>query len=78
ELAAFERLLAEAGGAAGAATAAEEALAGAEAAYRLGEAGLTDFLDTLRSALEARTTALEIREAVAAAERDLSALGDLP
>lgn len=77
-LAAFERLLAEAAGAAGAATAAEEALAGAEAAYRLGEAGLTDFLDTLRSALEARTTALEIREAIAAAERELEAAAGRP
>jgi outer membrane protein, heavy metal efflux system len=76
--AALERLRAEASGAAQAAKAAEEALAGAEAAYRLGEAGLTDFLDTLRSALEARATALEIREAVAAAERELEAAAGRP
>ncbi|HEX7181414.1 MAG TPA: TolC family protein, partial [Thermoanaerobaculia bacterium] len=59
-------------------------LAGASAAYQLGESGLTDFLDTVRAALAARITALEVREAAWAAQRDLEAAagrplsGDLP
>lgn len=83
-LAAYERLRAEAAEADGAGTATGDLLTGASAAYQLGESGLTDLLDTLRAALAARITALEIREAAMAAQRDLEAAagrpfpGDLP
>lgn len=53
-------------------------LAGASAAYQLGESGLTDLLDTLRAALAARITALEIREAALAAQRHLEAATGRP
>lgn len=72
-LAAYDRLRAEAVAAAEAAGETGDLLAGASAAYQLGESGLTDFLDTLRAALAARITALEVREAAWAAQRDLEA-----
>ncbi|HEX4955190.1 MAG TPA: TolC family protein [Thermoanaerobaculia bacterium] len=62
----------------------EALLAGATAAYRAGEADLTDLLDALRGALAARETALDLRESAWAAHRDLEAAagrplpGDLP
>lgn len=83
-LAAFERLRAEAAEAGRAAEQTADLLAGASASYQLGESGLTDLLDTLRAALAARITALEIREAAVDAQRDLEATagrplpGDLP
>ncbi len=86
-LAAYDRLrteAAEAAEAGGAGMATGELLTGASASYQLGESGLTDLLDTLRAALAARITALEIREAAVAAQRDLEAAtgrplsGDLP
>jgi outer membrane protein, heavy metal efflux system len=83
-LAAYERLRAEAAAAERAAGETGDLLAGASAAYQLGESGLTDLLDTLRAALAARITALEVREAALAAQRDLEAAtgrplsGDLP
>ena len=83
-LAAFERLRTEAAEADRAAAETGDLLAGASASYQLGESGLTDFLDTLRAALSARITALEVREAAAEAQRDLEAAagrpltGDLP
>ncbi len=46
------------------------------AAYRAGEVGLTDLLDTLRAARDARLRALELLDAALAAHRDLEvALG---
>jgi outer membrane protein TolC len=71
--AAYDRLRTAAAEADQAATGTADLLTGATAAYQLGESGLTDLLDTLRAALAARTTALEVREAAAAAQRDLEA-----
>lgn len=83
-LAAYERLRAEAAEAERVAGETGDLLSGASAAYQLGESGLTDLLDTLRAALAARITGLEVREAALAAQRDLEAAtgrpfsGDLP
>lgn len=83
-LAAYDRLRTEAAEAGRVAAGTGDLLAGASAAYQLGESGLTDLLDTLRAALAARITALEVREAALAAHRDLEAAtgrplsGDLP
>lgn len=83
-LAAYDRLRTEAIEAGRASAEIGDLLAGAAAAYQLGESGLTDLLDTLRAALAARITALEVREAALAAQRDLEAAtgrplsGDLP
>lgn len=83
-LAAYDRLRTEATEAERVGTATGDLLTGASASYQLGESGLTDLLDTLRAALAARITALEIREAAVAAQRDLEAAtgrpitGDLP
>ncbi len=83
-LAAYERLRTEAADADRAASGIGDLLAGASAAYQLGESGLTDLLDTLRTALAARMTALDVREAALTAQRDLAAAvgqplsGDLP
>ena len=83
-LAAYDRLRAEAAEADRAAAETGDLLTGATAAYQLGESGLTDLLDTLRAALAARITAVEVREAALAAQRDLEAAtgrplsGDLP
>jgi outer membrane protein, heavy metal efflux system len=83
-LAAFDRLRAEAAEAGRAAAQTGDLLAGAAASYQLGESGLTDLLDTLRAALAARITALEVREAALDAQRDLEAAtgrpltGDMP
>jgi cobalt-zinc-cadmium efflux system outer membrane protein len=83
-LAAFDRLRAEAAEAERAAAETGDLLAGAAASYQLGESGLTDLLDTLRAALAARISALEVREAAVEAQRDLEAAagrtltGDLP
>lgn len=82
--AAYDRLRAEAAAADRAAAETGDLLAGASAAYQLGESGLTDLLDTVRAALAARMAALEIREAALTAQRDLEAAigrplsGDLP
>jgi outer membrane protein TolC len=59
----------EAGAAAATGAVAVEA---ASAAFRLGEADLTDLLDTLRSATGAELAALELREAALAASRELA------
>lgn len=79
-LAAFDLLRAEAAEADRAAAETAGLLAGASASYQLGESGLTDLLDTLRAALAARITALEIREAAVDAQRNLEAAltGGLP
>jgi outer membrane protein TolC len=49
----------------------ERMLRGAEAAFLLGEASLTDLLETWRSATEAEMAALEVREAAMRTLRDL-------
>ena len=83
-LAAYDRLRAAAAAAESAAAETGDLMAGASAAYQLGESGLTDFLDSLRAALAARTTALDVREDALTAQRDLEAAsgrllsGDLP
>lgn len=83
-LAVFDRLRAEAAEADRAAAETGDLLAGASASYQAGESGLTDLLDTLRAALAARITALEVREAALDAQRGLEAAagrpvtGDLP
>jgi outer membrane protein TolC len=46
---------------------------GATAAFRLGEAGLTDLLDTLRAALGARLSELDLIDRALAAGRELEA-----
>jgi outer membrane protein TolC len=46
-------------------------LEGAQAAFRLGEASLTDLLDTYRSVSEAELAALDLRDAALAAHREL-------
>ncbi len=59
------------------ANAAENArlLAGAEAAFQLGEATLTDYLDTARAVTESELSLLELHSALLAAERELVRLG---
>lgn len=49
----------------------ERMLDGAEAAFRQGEASLTDLLDTHRSVIEAELAALDLHEAALAAHRQL-------
>jgi outer membrane protein, heavy metal efflux system len=50
-------------------------LEGAEAAFLLGEASLTDLLETHRSVTEAEMALLELRESALAASRELERLG---
>ena len=52
----------------------ERMLDGAEAAFRQGEAGLTDLLETHRSVTEAELAVLELHEAALAAHRELERL----
>ena len=52
----------------------ERMLDGAEAAFRLGEASLTDLLDTHRSVTEGALAVLDLREAALAAHRELERL----
>ena len=52
----------------------ERMLDGAEAAFRLGEASLTDLLETHRSVTEAELAALDLHEAALAAARELERL----
>ena len=47
---------------------------GAEAAFRQGEAGLTDLLETHRSVTEAELAVLDLHEAALAAHRELERL----
>ena len=49
-------------------------LDGAEAAFRQGEAGLTDLLETLRSVTEAELAVLDLHEAALSAHRELERL----
>ena len=51
-------------------------IAAATAAFRAGEASLTDLLDSLRAAMEARLREIDLRGQALAAHRELeSALG---
>jgi outer membrane protein TolC len=50
----------------------------ATAAFQAGEAGLTDFLDTLRSAVAAETAALELHGEALAAQRELETVTATP
>ncbi len=52
----------------------ERMLDGAEAAFRQGEAGLTDLLETHRSVTEAELAVLDLHEAALAAHRELERL----
>jgi len=52
----------------------ERMLDGAEAAFRLGEASLTDLLETHRSVIEAELAALDLHEAALGAARELERL----
>lgn len=52
----------------------ERMLDGAEAAFRLGEASLTDLLETHRSVIEAKLAAIDLHEAALGAARDLERL----
>jgi cobalt-zinc-cadmium efflux system outer membrane protein len=56
----------------------ERMLDGAEAAFRLGETGVTDLLDTHRTLVEAELAALDLHEAALAAHRELERLGHDP
>jgi outer membrane protein, heavy metal efflux system len=53
----------------------DRTLEGAEAAFLLGEASLTDLLETHRAVTEAEMALLELREAALAASRELERLG---
>lgn len=70
---AFERLRSAAEQASRSAADTERMLAGAVAAYQLGESGLTDLLDTLRAALGLQVAVLDVQRAALAAHRDLEA-----
>ncbi len=52
----------------------EQMLDGAEAAFRQGEAGLTDLLETHRSVTEAELAVLDLHGAALAAHRELERL----
>ena len=70
----FARLAAALAGAREELGATERMLDGAEAAFRQGEAGLTDLLETLRSVTEAELAVLDLHEAALAAHRELERL----
>jgi cobalt-zinc-cadmium efflux system outer membrane protein len=72
--ASFERLARSLDEARSALADSERMLDGAEAAFRLGEAGLTDLLDTHRSVTEGALAVLDLREAALAAHRELERL----
>lgn len=69
---AYGRLRAAALEAGAASATGARAVEAASAAFRLGEADLTDLLETLRSATGAELAALELREAALAAGRELA------
>ncbi|MEE8525022.1 MAG: TolC family protein [Thermoanaerobaculia bacterium] len=70
----FRRLAAAFADAEAALTGNERMLEGAEAAFRHGEASLTDLLETQRSATESELTLLELHQAALAAHRELERL----
>lgn len=71
--AAYERLSTAAAEMAAANAANTQMIEAAAAAFRLGEAGLTDLLEVLRATAEAELTALELHASALAAHRDLEA-----
>lgn len=77
-LAVYERLHRAALDAAVAADLGSPTVAAAEAAFRLGEASVTDLLETVRSATAATLTSLELREAALAARRELARVDPPP
>jgi len=56
----------------------DKTVAGALAAFRLGEAAVTDLLETLRSTAESESAALDLYEAALAAHRNLERLAGRP
>jgi len=72
-LEAYRALFASARETTGAAAGADRVIAAATAAYRAGEASLTDLLDALRAASEARLREVDVRGQALAAHRDLEA-----
>lgn len=70
----FERLVRSLDTARSAFAETERMLDGAEAAFRLGEASLTDLLDTHRSVTEGALAVLDLQEAALAAHRELQRL----
>lgn len=72
--ASFERLAQSLGRSRSALAKSERMLDGAEAAFRLGEATLTDLLDTYRSVTEGALAVLDLQEAALAAHRELERL----
>jgi cobalt-zinc-cadmium efflux system outer membrane protein len=77
-LAVYERLRAAAVEAAAAADDAEPVVIAVTASFRLGEASLTDLLETLRAASTARDQAIELRGAALEAHRELEGLAGAP
>jgi cobalt-zinc-cadmium efflux system outer membrane protein len=77
-LAAYELLHAAAADAATAEESVEPIVIAATASFRLGEANLTDLLETLRSASAAQLQALELRGAALEAHRELERLAGEP
>ncbi len=73
-LAAYEELLAAALDAETATEDARRVVVAATAAFRAGEAGVTDLLETLRSATDAQVDALALRAEALAAQRELERL----
>jgi outer membrane protein TolC len=71
---AYRTLSASVGEALDAARETDRVIEAATAAFRAGEAGLTDLLETLRSALEARLRAIDARGGALEVHRDLEAI----
>ncbi len=71
---AYRALFASARGAREVAGETDQAIEAATAAFRAGEAGLTDLLETLRSAFAARLRAIDSRAEALEAHRDLEAV----
>ncbi|HVS02931.1 MAG TPA: TolC family protein [Thermoanaerobaculia bacterium] len=76
-LTSFELLASSLGEARSALVASERMLDGAEAAFRLGEATLTDLLETHRSVTEGELAVLDLQEAALEAHRQLERLAAL-
>jgi outer membrane protein TolC len=77
-LAAYDELRAAAVAASEAAADAPAVLTAATNAFRAGESGLTDLLDTLRSATDAEVSALALHAEALAAQRRLESLAPVP
>lgn len=77
-LAAYRELFAAAREAQAAAAETERVIEAADAAYRAGESSLTDLLDALRAAFDARLRALDLLASALGAHRDLEAVVGQP